>query len=646
MNLNVLKAVWGSHNGFVFVPRKRKGVWDEGEAFSYPDSWDSIKNRVEKSVIDGWDTYWCPLLFDKPKRLKENVSPTCNILWADLDAVNPTKLGALKPTVAWASSDERYQALWALDARESTLTVEGVNKDLSYHIGADKGGWDITQVLRVPGTKNYKYSPPQDGKLLWAEKRLFNLEKVKTSVRPTTSEPLPEPTENLKTLLEGWALPERVSELLNTRKEDVIVGERSERLWEIETLLVEAGLPILEIVKIISVCEWNKFKGRKGEQEHIYREVLKAEQHVKSRSRSTISLTTDPTGEALKQQVWALPFKTFATKDMSPPMWLVDNIWQVGTYGMIAGEPKTYKSVQATDLALSVASGRPFLGSFNVNMRGAVLYIQEENNEQTVQDRLFKIAESKGLLSVSKDGFGLKEDLPIYFSNNYGVDLTDKSSRELIEKTIQEIEPVLVILDPLYMMLGRTDENSAKEVGEVLRWLTYLRNQYKCAILVCHHYNKGSVNARGGQRVRGSGAFHAWVESALYVSATAERGKVKIEREFRAASPLAEIEVQIEMGSPGELFYKAVVKGTEDDMTLDLKREEVCAVLSATPRTFTELTVLCKMSHADLKTCLTELMADGLVTLPDASVVGGRGKKALYTMTVRGEKGAKKGVSF
>ena len=62
----------------------------------------------------------------------------------------------MRPSIAWASSDKRYQGLWALDGSEDIKDIELVNKDLTYHIGADKGGWDVTQVLRVPGSPNFK----------------------------------------------------------------------------------------------------------------------------------------------------------------------------------------------------------------------------------------------------------------------------------------------------------------------------------------------------------------------------------------------------------------------------------------------------------------------------------------------------------
>lgn len=636
--------MWGTQSGFVFVPRRKhteeKDVWDEGKAYKYPDDWDLIKDRIMTSAKDGWDTYWCPLVFDKPARLKENVKPKQSLLWADLDFVDPTTLGTLRPSIAWASSDTRYQALWALDGSEEIKDIETVNRDLTYHIGADKGGWDVTQVLRVPGSPNYKYNPPQQGKMLWAEKRLFVLDKVAKAVEGASSGSTQQETSNtIEDLISGWKIPARTRDLLFADDSEVEVGERSDRLWEIETSLVEAGLPILTIVDIISKCPFNKFKGRRDEMGQIYKEVTKADVHVKNRSKGlTPAKEVDPEANKLKEQLWAVPFDKFVSKKMEPPKWLVEGIWQKGTYGMIAGEPKTYKSVQATDLALSVASGRPFLNYFPVRTVGNVLYVQEENGESTVQDRVNKIASSKGLLV---DG-SLPPSVPIYFSNNYGINLTDNDSRVLLEKTIQQINPVLLVLDPLYMMLGDADENSAKEVGSVLRWLTYIRNQYGCTIVVCHHYNKSSSssgNARGGQRVRGSSAFHGWVESALYVKVTQELYTVDVEREFRAFQKMPDYKVKIELGSAGDLYYNTTVemtqqagniktKSIEQEVHTELTGNKIMDALSQ-PRTLKELEELTGLSSRSLRNKLEICIKDGVV-IKQADGNRGSGNAAIY----------------
>ncbi len=635
--------MWGTQSGYVFVPRRKAKSWDEGKAYKYPEEWEQVKDRIIASAKDGWDTYWCPLVFDKPKRLKENVKPKQSILWADLDYVDPTKLGALRPSIAWKSSDERYQGLWALDGTEDISDVEYVNKDLTYKIGADKGGWDVTQVLRVPGSPNYKYDPPQQGKMLWAEKRIFVLSKVKDSVKGASEDTTTSPG-SIKELIDGWKIPSRTKDLLFASESEVIEGERSDRLWEIETSLVESGLPLLTIVDIVSKCPFNKFKGRRDEMSQIYKEVTKADVHVKKRSKYEVEdKTTDPEAKKLKEQLWAVPFETFSSKKIEPPSWLVEGIWQKGTHGIIAGEPKTYKSVQATDLALSVASGRPFLNYFPVRTTGSVLYIQEENGESTVQDRVNKIASSKGLLI---DG-ALPPDLPIYFSNNYGINLTENESRILIEQTIQQINPILIIFDPLYMMLGDADENSAKEVGSILRWLTYIRNTYNCAIIICHHYNKsgvGSSKSRGGQRIRGSSAFHGWVESALYVKVTEKLYTVDVEREFRAFQKPSDYKVKIELGTIGELYYNTTVEvttttghikseGITEAVTTEVVTNKIMDELGIMPRTLDYLVSVTKKSRNTVLSRLEKLIEEGKVEKSEGK--GGRGKVVEYSIIPR-----------
>lgn len=645
MSVSILKAVWGKKTGYVFVPRrnpskldaKGKPLWDEGKAYKYPEEWDAVRDRIVESAKSGWDTYWCPLVFEKPNRLKENVLPNQGLLWADLDPVDPTELGALKPSIAWKSSDNRYQALWLLDNDYDIAHVETVNKALSYKIGADKGGWDVGQVLRVPGSPNYKYDPPQQGKLLWAEARQFDLSRVEKAVEVVSTAPTELKTgASLDSLLRGWKIPARTRDLLYSDPREVEVGDRSERLWEIETSLLEAGLPILTVVDIVTICPWNKFKGRKGEREQIHNEVLKADAHVKTKPEvREIETAKEPTPEELERisTSWAVPFETFASKRMEKPEWLVEGIWQKGTYGMIAGEPKTYKSIQATDLALSVASGRPYLNYFPVTTTGAVLYVQEENNEQTVQDRVFKVAASKGLLQATPYGWQLPNDLPLYFSNNYGIDLTKKDSRDLIESTVEKIKPVLLILDPLYMMLGTVDENSATEVGDVLRWLTHLRNEYGLAIMLCHHYKKSDGTTRGGQRIRGTGAFHAWVESAIYVKTTPELYTVKLEREFRAFPTMPELTLKVGLGNPGELTYipQILSKDEEDSDSevTEMRVEEICTLLSASPKTEDEIEEECKIPHVQVHRLLTALMEANTIMKVAG---GGRGKKATYIL--------------
>ena len=91
---------------------------------------------------DEEDLYWCPHGFIRRSRLAEHACES-NLLWADLDMVDPRKL-ELKPTIAWETSSRRYAALWKLDAEPS----RGLRKRFNDAIGPDTGGWCLSKVLR------------------------------------------------------------------------------------------------------------------------------------------------------------------------------------------------------------------------------------------------------------------------------------------------------------------------------------------------------------------------------------------------------------------------------------------------------------------------------------------------------------------
>lgn len=175
--LQFLEKVWGEQakdqgDGFAFLSLRRG-----------PDSWQDLAFKYGRDEIELpdpalGDVYFCPNLFSRPRRRKGLVLPSC-WLYADLDDVRPPEVDksqrdggdgspVLVPTIAWESSPGRFQALWHIDKYLPEESHSRVNQKLTYSLGADKGGWDITQVLRVPGTINHKYAEKPEVRLLWA----------------------------------------------------------------------------------------------------------------------------------------------------------------------------------------------------------------------------------------------------------------------------------------------------------------------------------------------------------------------------------------------------------------------------------------------------------------------------------------------
>jgi len=570
MSEGTIFKVWGDSKGWVSLPRKLRkahtakgGSWEEGEMFRWPEGKEAINSWIQDSVTNKYDLYWCPCVFKEPRRIKQNIYKM-NILYADLDEVIPDKL-AIKPSVAWESSPNRYAAIWFLDKNLPAQEAERLNKNLTYAIGADKGGWDLTQVLRVPGLRNYKYEGAPKGKLLWFNSKPIPSSKfielpdagIEDLVELSPEEILESDIKLLPELIRPYIakLNPKILELLFASESDVLVEDRSARLWELEHKLIENGVPKEDVIKIVASSNWNKYKGRKDETRRIVSEVEK------------ISQENIPS--LFMKKIWT-PYEDLMSQKLDNPGWMIEGIWQRTSHGMIAGEPKTYKSIIATDMAVSVASGQPFMGKFAVHHQGPVLMIQEENAPWLVQDRVGKIVNHRGLLAgeVKDKPLTVKfpEMLPIYFLNNMGFDLTKPEDREFIELAAKEKSPVLIIFDSLYLMLGGKDENSAKDLREVLEWFIRLRYAFHTSVIVLHHWNKGGKSERGGQRMLGSVTFHAWVESALYTSVLKEENhEIVLDREFRSFVKPSKIDIRFDMADPGELHYVPHISDHKDE---------------------------------------------------------------------------------
>ena len=59
--------------------------------------------------------------------------------------------------------------------------------------------------------------------------------------------------------------------------------------------------------------------------------------------------------------------------------WLVEGLWPRQGVGLLGGTPKACKTWLALDLALSVATKTPVLGSYAVTKRGPVLLFAAED---------------------------------------------------------------------------------------------------------------------------------------------------------------------------------------------------------------------------------------------------------------------------
>jgi hypothetical protein len=570
----LLSAVWGSREGFVFVPYKdaKSKEWHETPGIHVNGSFPKI------DVPDRADNYFCPVVFSEPQRKKEYAKAT-NLLWADLDPVHPDDC-RIRPSIAWESSPGRYQALWFLTEEIKPDEAASLSKRIAYADGADKGGWDLTQVLRLPGTKNFKYPSSPEVKILWAKRSAYSPHEIRRLYPPVLNdEELPGEWKDVPKM-EVDAAISGLSKGLKLRIQRREVSDRSVEIQKLARDLIKAKVDEAIIAHILQRLPYNKFSGRRDEKRQLLKQIASARAAVKEQ------LERKKERKAPKEEIEQMVVRGWNDFLSQPTVlqWLVEDSWVDGTVGFISGPSKSYKTWIALDLGLSILSGRPFLDQFVVGKTGPVILVQEEDPMPILQERIRLIGNHKGMLP-SAEWFPAEKqlkvhypDYPLHIINLQGFSLQTDERVDQLRRLISQVNPALVILDPLVVMLGGVDEYRATQVSDLLQTVKFWREEFGCAITVVHHWNKGKGddNERGGQHMYGSFAFHAWLESALHVAPviddTTDRiDTVIIEREFKAAPSGRSLRLKFDIDTINKFAYQPILEGeTESGHTLVL----------------------------------------------------------------------------
>jgi hypothetical protein len=204
--------------------------------------------------------------------------------------------------------------------------------------------------------------------------------------------------------------------------------------------------------------------------------------------------------------------------------WLVEELWCANSVGVIGGAPKCAKTWLGLDIALSVATGTPCLGKYNVPERGPVLVYLAEDALRSVRERVDGMARHRGL-DLSEVAIQVIT-VPV-------LRLDQEWDRTRLWETARRLRPRLLVLDPLVRLHG-IDENRAGEVAELLAYFRSLQRELGLSVLLVHHARKNAGDGvAAGQGLRGSSDIHAFGDSNLYLRRTEQH--LILSSEHRAA---------------------------------------------------------------------------------------------------------------
>lgn len=266
--------------------------------FEWPLQMKLMMQTIEEHA-ETRNVYFCPQLLIGRKRSRPAVKSCANV-WADLDHCKPSKL-LVPPSITVESSPGRYQAYWLLEDNVEPDVAELISKRIHYfHAddGADRSGWDLSQLLRVPFTYNLKpeHGEPRPVKLLEIEKKKYrpsDFDKHYPSITKLDPDYLQMPDipadVNGETLLAKYMeiLPPKVETLFRDVPEE---NTWSEKLWELELTAFEAGLPAVEVYILARDSACNKFArdGKTGHEELLWRDICRCQAEIKSRPTTDV----------------------------------------------------------------------------------------------------------------------------------------------------------------------------------------------------------------------------------------------------------------------------------------------------------------------------------------------------------------------
>lgn len=165
------------------------------------------------------------------------------------------------------------------------------------------------------------------------------------------------------------------------------------------------------------------------------------------------------------------------------PNWLVEGLIARGDVSLLNGVGALGKSMVTMALTVGCIEGWDYFLAHKMLGHGNVLYVDEENPEDVVYNRLFR--------------FGLKPENVgklRYFWNN-GIFL-DKVGDALLEEAL-DFEPALIVLDSLTRIHTKEENNSGDMASLMNECIKPLARQTGAAVIVIHHHDKSASGPRG-----------------------------------------------------------------------------------------------------------------------------------------------------
>lgn len=213
-----------------------------------------------------------------------------------------------------------------------------------------------------------------------------------------------------------------------------------------------------------------------------------------------------------------------------PPLMptIIDGLLRAGAKLILGGCSKSRKSWTLIQLALCLANGLRFLGL--ETRKSNVLYINLELPEAEMCQRVIEVSDA---MDCSRAG------LKIWNLRGHARPL-ESLVGSIIFQAHKEGAGV-VILDPIYKVLGDRCENSNEDVAGLLNYTDEIVERTGASFIFAHHFAKGSQGGKFVEdRISGAGAWWRDPDAGIFMTPLEDEGGFNITCMARSFPPLEE----------------------------------------------------------------------------------------------------------
>ncbi len=508
---------------------KKFGRWiEENEIIIEDISEQDILNVAERMAKSGYNLeYW------KAKKQKSGHLHIKNIIFPEKEKLNKKQLSNYREFIVKKYVREELwdKVDWKVVKHKHRIVEEGKNHYKGYGIKELKKSWNEDK-------ENYR----EKDIYLESKKEINHIKNID---------------------LKDQEL------LINKFEKEWVEGNRQNTALSLSGYLRKKGFGIEKIKSIIKeICERTKDISELSMRLKAVDETFKKdESEIKGISGFNEKLQRSLTQPKIEVQKLEFKDYNYFKKLKKDKSFLIDGFLYPNSVNMIYSPPAQFKSLIALNMGLALSNKKDWLG-LEINKRIPVLYLDGENNEQIIKDRLEK----------NHKGMNLKRNKFPYYTLKGGLLMDSKKNINLsfltaIEEFIKEKKIKVVIFDTLHRFCFY-DENKSDDINllytQVFRPLV---DNLKVSIIFLHHSTKGGS-------YRGSGDFLGMVDTSYRVQRNGKSNSFSLINEKCRSGEIGNISGNILFGEDYIKLFREQEK-EESSETIINKLKEVTSKIES-----------------------------------------------------------------